>query len=97
MVIVSLCGEISSEIREGASTTNVTRAYFSVRSEDENSLPLQHDLVAFGKLGDRALAELQIGTKIFCTGRLSAGGSQKRVSVVLSAFEIVGGVQDVAP
>ena len=93
MIVVSISGSITSDIRESETVSGVKRATFTIQSEDEGSLPLRYEAVAFGKVGARAVIELQQGTAISCYGRLSAGGPEKKISLVVSGFEVFEGAQ----
>ena len=91
MVTIAICGRVVSDIHESNTVTDVRRVFFTVESRDETSLPLQYQVVAFGNIASRVLAEIAPGAQVFCAGRLSAGGPQRKVSVALSGFEVLKG------
>lgn len=94
MVVLSVLGTAVSDVREMKTFTDVPRVFFTLESLDEGSLPMRWEVVSFGNIAQRVLREVKTGTQIFCTGRLSQGGPQKRISLALSAFQVLEGASD---
>lgn len=91
MVAISVFGRVVAGPHESGTAHDVRRVHFIVESADENSWPLRYEIVAFGKIAERAIGEIKPGAMVFCAGRLSAGGPQRRVSLALSNLEVLKG------
>jgi hypothetical protein len=89
MVIVNIFGTVASEPRSMKTLSGVQRVFFDVTSEDEGSFPFRYECVSFGTAAERILDEVAEGTKIFVSGRLTAGGVPRKVNLAVSSFELV--------
>jgi single-stranded DNA-binding protein len=89
MVIVSIFGTVASTPRSMKTQSGVQRVFFDVTSEDEGSFPFKYECVTFGAAAERILNEVTEGTKIFVSGRLTAGGVPRKVNLAVSGFEAV--------
>ena len=89
MVIVSIFGTAASTPRALKTQSGVQRVFFDVTSEDEGSYPFRYECVSFGSAAERILTEVTEGTKIFVSGRLTAGGVPRKVNLAVSCFEAV--------
>ena len=90
MVSISVFGRAVSDVHESGTATDVPRGHFIIESQDPGSWPLRYSVTVFGNLVERAVREIKIGTPVFCSGRLSCGGPQKRVSIALSGSKFCG-------
>jgi hypothetical protein len=88
MVLVTLSGEIISEVQMSFTLTGASRATCVVECYEADSLPMRHSLAFFGKAAERARA-LTRGTRILASGRLSAGGVSRKVSLSVASFEVL--------
>jgi len=89
MIVASITGTVISELQETKTASGIQRADFIIQSEDEGSLPLRYACVAFGKIGERAVKEIKSGTVLSCFGRFYAGGSDKKICLTISGFEVL--------
>ena len=62
MIVASITGTIITELQETKTASGIHRINFVIQSEDEGSLPLRYACVAFGKIGERAVKEIKLGT-----------------------------------
>jgi hypothetical protein len=90
MVIVSISGILISGVKQSKTGNGADCSTFFIQSQDEGSLPLVYTAVAFGKIGTRAVNELKHGSIVSCFGRPTAGGPEKKISLTVSGFEILG-------
>jgi len=93
MIVASITGTIITELQETKTASGIQRASFVIQSEDEGSLPLRYACVAFGKIGERAVKEIKLGTVLSCYGRFSAGGPEKKICLTISGFEVFEGAK----
>lgn|SRR6202790_1946488 len=91
MVVILISGILISAVKQSKTASGVDRSVFLIQSEDEGSLPLIYQAIAFGKIGARAVNELKHGSIISCFGRLSAGGPDNKISLTVSGFEALQG------
>ena len=87
MVIISIFGKVASTPRSMRTQSGVQRVFFDVTSEDEGSFPFKYECVTFGGVAERILNEVSDGSKIFVSGRLTAGGVPRKVNLAVSGFE----------
>src|SRR5258708_3011251 len=88
MIVVNVFGRVVSELQETKTASGIGRVSFTVESADDGSLPIRHEVVSFGKITERVVKQIRLGTQGAFFGRLSAGGPAKRVTMTLSGFEV---------
>lgn len=89
MILVTLSGEIITDVQMSFTQTGACRATCVVECNEGDSLPMRHSLAFFGKSAERART-LTRGTRILASGRLSAGGVSRKVSLSVASFEVLG-------
>lgn len=88
MVSVTLTGFVVSAVSFSTTSAGAPRASFIMSCPEENSLPLHFDIAAFGKRASEAEALVR-GMKLLVSGRLTAGGKTKKVSLSVSHLEVL--------
>lgn len=90
MVSITLTGRVV-EVGFGTDPNITDRAAFVVESTDGDSRRLRFLVFASGRQAERAVTFLKPGVRVTLFGKMEARESEKRITIALSAFEVLDG------